>query len=136
MSGEERTTEPLRGLRIMLVEDDPLICLDLEVSLSEFGATVTTASSVSGALKIVAGAALDFAVLDFELGTATSEPVARAVMARNVPFVYLSGYSERDERFAGWPEVGVLVKPISAAAIARHIVEALARRRSSPADTP
>jgi hypothetical protein len=86
-------------------------------------------------LKIVAGAALDFAVLDFELGATTSEPVARAVMACNVPFVYLSGYSERDERFAGWPDVGVLVKPISAAAIARHIVEALARGRSSPADT-
>jgi len=128
MSGEERATEPLRGLRIMLVEDDPLICLDLEVSLSELGAIVTPTSSVQGALEIVASARLDFAVLDFELGALTSEPIAHAAIARDVPFLYLSGYSERDERFARWPGIEVLVKPISALVVARHIRNALGRR--------
>lgn len=128
MSGDQDARESLRGLRILLVEDDPLISLDLEVSLSELGAIVTPASSVPVALKIVAAAPLDFAVLDFELGTLTSEPIALAATERNVPFLYLSGYSERDERFARWPGIDVLVKPISALALARRIRGTLARR--------
>lgn len=128
MSGDRDAGESLRGLRIMLVEDDPLISLDLEVSLSELGAIVTPASSVPGALKIMASVPLDFSVLDFELGALTSEPIAHAAIARDVPFLYLSGYSERDERFARWPGIEVLVKPISALVVARHIRNALGRR--------
>ena len=129
MPNAAETQESLQGLRILLVEDDPLICLDLEASLSELGATVIAISDVPAALKIVAAATLDFAVLDFELGIETSEPVARAAMGRRVPFLYLSGYSEHDERFARWPNVAILVKPISAVTIARHIRAALSERR-------
>jgi len=125
MSVADDVWDSLQGLRILLVEDDPLICLDLEASLSELGATVMAASDVSAGLKIVAASALDFAVLDFELGIGTSEPIARAARAQNIPFLFLSGYSELDERFTRWPSVMVLVKPISAVTIARHIHKAL-----------
>lgn len=121
--------ESLRGLRILLVEDDPLICLDLESSLAELGAIVTAASDVSAALKAVADSTLDFAVLDFELGVETSEPVAKAAKARNVPFLYLSGYSEHDARFARWPGISILAKPLSAVTIARCVNMVLGRRR-------
>lgn len=121
--------ESLQGLRILLVEDDPLICLDLETSLAELGADVKAASEIAGALHIVATSELDFAVLDFELGMETSEPIARAAGARNVPFLYLSGYSERDGHFARWPGIDVLVKPLSAITIARRIQELLGQRR-------
>ena len=43
MPGTDNAGESLRGLRILLVEDDPLIRLDLETSLAEFGAIVTAA---------------------------------------------------------------------------------------------
>ena len=124
MSKADDSWDSLRGLRILMVEDDPLICLDLEASLSDLGAIVMAAPDVSAGLKIVA-ASVDFAVLDFELGVGTSEPIARAAKARNIPFLFLSGYSEHDGRFARWPGVAVLVKPISALTIARHIHEAL-----------
>jgi CheY-like chemotaxis protein len=129
MSSGNEAWESLRGLRILLVEDDPLICLDLETSLAERGAIVTAVSDVSAALKVVAASMLDFAVLDFELGVETSEPVANAAKARNVPFVYLSGYSEHDARFALWPDIPVLAKPLSAVTIARCIDTVLAGRR-------
>src|SRR5687768_10459386 len=116
MSAPDNSLEFLRGLRILLVEDDPLIRLDLETSLAELGAIVTAASEVSKAL-----AALDFAVLDFDLGAETSEPIAEAAQARNIPFLYLSGYSEHDERFGRWQRIRVLAKPLSAAKIARGI---------------
>ena len=104
MSGADNAGESLRGLRILLVEDDPLICLDLETSLEEFGAIVTAATNVAAAFAALAIAMPDIAVLDFELGLETSESIAEVVQARNVPFVFLSGHSEHDERFSRWPE--------------------------------
>jgi CheY-like chemotaxis protein len=128
MSAPDNTGEYLRGLRILLVEDDPLIRLDLETSLAELGAIVTAAPNVGKALEALDGSALDFAVLDFELGAETSEPIAQAAQARNIPFLYLSGYSEYDERFARWPEIRVLAKPLSVARIARGIEAVLKAR--------
>lgn len=121
MSAMDTASESLQGLRILVVEDDPLICLDLESSLSDLGAMVAAATNVAAALQIVAATALDFAVLDFELGLETSEPIAQAAQQRQIPFLYLSGYSEQDQRFDRWRGVDVLVKPISAIAVARHI---------------
>ena len=128
MSGTDNAGDFLRGLRILLVEDDPLICLDLETSLEEFGAIVTAASSVAAAFAALAIAMPDFAVLDFELGAETSESIAEVVQARAVPFVFLSGHSEHDERFSRWPGTRVLAKPLSAATIARAIEDVLKAR--------
>ncbi|HEY1382306.1 MAG TPA: response regulator [Dongiaceae bacterium] len=129
MPNGDEAQESLQGLRILLVEDDPLIRLDLESSLSDLGAIVISASDVAAALEIVAAATLDFAVLDFELGVETSEPIVSAALEHKVPFLYLSGYSDNDQRFARWPDAIILVKPISASAIARHIRRALSERR-------
>jgi CheY-like chemotaxis protein len=125
MSAPDDAGDFLRGLRILLVEDDPLICLDLEASLAELDAIVTAAANVNKGLEALDASAFDFAVLDFELGAQTSEPIATAAQARNVPFLYLSGYSEHDERFARWPGIRVLAKPLSASRIARAIEEVL-----------
>jgi len=128
MPGTDNAGDALRGLRILLVEDDPLICLDLETSLAEFGAIVTAVSNVASAFAALAIAMPDIAVLDFELGVETSEPIAEVVQARNVPFLYLSGYSEHDDRFSRWPEIRVLAKPLSAVTIARAIEDVLKAR--------
>jgi CheY-like chemotaxis protein len=124
----DSTDGSLRGLRILLVEDDPLIRLDLETSLAELGAIVTAASNVASAFAALSVAMPDIAVLDFELGPETSEPVAEVVQARDVPFLYLSGYSEHDGRFSRWPNIPVLSKPLSAAQIARGIEGVLKAR--------
>ena len=128
MSGMDDAEETLRGLRILLVEDDPLICLDLETSLADFGAMVASASSVASAFAALSTAMPDVAVLDFELGAETSESIAEVVRARKVPFLYLSGYSEHDGRFARWPGIPILTKPLSAAQIARGIRDILKLR--------
>lgn len=125
MPGTGDAGESLRGLRILLVEDDPLIRLDLETSLVEFGAVVTAAANVASAFAALSAAMPDFAVLDFELGAETSEPVAEVVQARNVPFLFLSGYSEHDGRFDRWRGIPILTKPLSAAQIARRIRDVL-----------
>ena len=93
-----------------------------------FGAIVTAVSNVASAFAALAIAMPDIAVLDFELGLETSEPIAEVVQARSVPFLYLSGYSEHDERFGRWPGIHVLAKPLSAATIARAIEDVLSAR--------
>lgn len=128
MSAPDNTGEFLRGLRILLVEDDPLIRIDLETSLAELGAIVTAASDVRKALTALDASKLDFAVLDFELGVETSEPIAEAARAHNIPFLYLSGYSEHDERFSRWPGIRVLAKPLSAARVAYGIQDVMEDR--------
>ena len=129
MSAPDNADKVLRSVRILLVEDDPLIRLDLEASLSELGAVVTAAADVRKALTAIETSTLDFAVLDFELGAETSEAIAEAARARNIPFLYLSGYSEHDERFGRWPGIRVLAKPLSAARIAHGIRDVMGPRR-------
>ena len=122
---EIRSTQtPLAGLSILLLEDDPLIRLDLETSLEDLGAIVLSASDLTSALTYLNGALPDFAVLDFELGGNTSEPVAALARQNGVPFVFLSGYGEHDGHFARWPGIEILVKPISVVTIA-HAIERL-----------
>jgi CheY-like chemotaxis protein len=128
MSATDDADLRLQGLRILLVEDDPLICLDLETSLAELGAIVTAVSSVAAAFAALTIAMPDVAVLDFELGAESSEPIAEVVRARKVPFLYLSGYSEHDGRFGRWPGIPILTKPLSAAQLARSIRDLLKPR--------
>jgi hypothetical protein len=67
------------------------------------------------------------------LGSGTCEPVAWAAIEKQLPFLYLSGYSAHDGRFARWPGIDVLVKPISAVTIARRICAILANGKTPPA---
>ena len=119
---EMRSTQtPLAGLTILLLEDDPLIRLDLETSLQDLGANVLGASDATAAMTHLEAAQPDFALLDFELHGTTSDPVAVLARTKSVPFIFLSGYGEHDGNFARWPGTLVLVKPISVATIARTI---------------
>jgi DNA-binding response OmpR family regulator len=127
MADLRSTQTPLTGLSILLLEDDPLIRLDLETSLEDLGAIVLGASDLNTALAHLDAVLPDFAVLDFELGGTTSEPVAQLARHKGVPFLFLSGYGERDGHFARWPGIQILVKPISVMAIAHIIGRVLGR---------
>jgi CheY-like chemotaxis protein len=84
----------LGGRRILVVEDEYLLATDLAQTLEEFGAVVVgPAATVARALTLVAAEArLDGAVLDLNLGGERSYPVADALVARGVPFVFVTGY--------------------------------------------
>lgn len=80
-------------MRILILEDEPLIAMDLEDIVTErCGATCVFATTAEAGLRHVA-AGVDFALLDFNLGGGdrTSLKVAADLMARNVPFCFVSG---------------------------------------------
>jgi hypothetical protein len=85
----------LRGRRLLVLEDDFMIATDLARTLEEHGAEVIgPAYSVAGALTLIEAknGALDGAVLDVNLGAEPAYPVADALLARGVPFVFATGY--------------------------------------------
>ena len=83
----------LSGSRIMLVEDDTIIALDLEATLHESGcAIVGPLATVAEALAALAENTLDGAVLDVNLGRESGYPIADALADRGVPFVFVTGY--------------------------------------------
>jgi DNA-binding response OmpR family regulator len=101
------------GSRVLIVEDEFLIALDMGQQLADAGFEVVgPALSVEKALRLVAKPGCDAAVLDINIGGATSEPVAQKLRELDKPFVVLSGYAADDKRpwFGG---ATVLSKPVS-----------------------
>jgi CheY-like chemotaxis protein len=90
----EQAMSALSGRRIFIVEDEYIIAADLAQLLEGLGVTVIgPAGSVADALALLAGEpAIDAAVLDVTLGTEKIFPVADALRARGVPFVFATGY--------------------------------------------
>ncbi|WP_210526686.1 response regulator [Rubellimicrobium arenae] len=84
----------LRGRRVLVVEDEFLIAEDLCEELQSCGAKVMgPAASVAEALALLDhGPAPDMAVLDIGLEDEKVYPVADALRARGIPFVFATGY--------------------------------------------
>ncbi|MBU3079197.1 response regulator [Sphingomonas quercus] len=119
----------LEGLRVLVVEDEPMVAMTLEDALAEFGCKlVAVAETVAEALAAVEQApAIDVAVLDVNLGGEKVFPVADALGARGVPFAFSTGYGPADltQRYPG---SGLLNKPYPPLALARTLTE-LAQQR-------
>jgi CheY-like chemotaxis protein len=89
------TRENVQALRVLVVEDDYLIATDLAAQLEEFGVEVVgPICSVEAALNLVnsIGEELDGASLDVNLNGERVYPVADALLAKHVPFVFSTGY--------------------------------------------
>jgi CheY-like chemotaxis protein len=86
----------LRQKRILLVEDELMIRMLLEDMLGELGYTVAAeAARIEEALDAAKNADFDIAILDVNLNGQPISPVADALVARGMPFVFATGYGER-----------------------------------------
>nr|WP_306228957.1 HWE histidine kinase domain-containing protein [Aurantimonas sp. CSK15Z-1] len=85
----------LSGMSALIVEDNMIIALDAEQLMIEQGmAAVFIASSVTEARKIIADEAIDLALLDVNLGAETSFPLVPNLLAKSIPFIFVSGYGD------------------------------------------
>ena len=90
---DEDQIATLRGRRILIVEDEPMIAMTLEDMLKEVGcAVIGTASQVSDALDLIAAGGVDGAVLDVNLGLEKIDPVANELARLGCPFIFTTGY--------------------------------------------
>lgn len=122
-----RDSHALSGVRVLVVEDDPLTAMDLEDSLAEAGAAVVgLCRSVEDAMARTAVDDFAVAVLDFSLGSDTASPVARRLARRGVPFVLYTGKSSRDPSLADWA-CPIVEKPASPRTLVSALRTALSR---------
>ena len=87
---------PLSGIKVLVVEDQMLIAMDLEALLAVNGITDTvTSGSSEDALRVLKSFVPDVAVLDVNLRVGTSISVADELSSRNIPFVFATGYDDK-----------------------------------------
>jgi len=117
----------LADCRILVVEDEMLIAMDVERMLLEQGCTVVgPTSTVARALKAIDAGAIDAAVLDVNLGREKIYPVAELLAERATPFVLVTGHSRESlpETLSDRP---VISKPYQREELIRALLRALAQ---------
>jgi CheY-like chemotaxis protein len=106
---------PDRRLRILIVEDEMLVAMNIEDMLLDLGHEVAgLASRLEPALALARESIFDAAMLDVNLAGEPSFPVADLLVERGIPFLFATGYGRAglEERFRAFP---ILQKPFRAA---------------------
>ena len=115
----------LQGVRVLIVEDDLLLLMELESILLEAGAEVAgSCRSVREGLA-AADDRVAAAILDVRVGRETIAPVARRLASRGTPFVFYTGQVQNDPELAEWPGCTVLSKPARPGTIVAALAELL-----------
>ncbi|QYF88077.1 response regulator [Brevundimonas sp. PAMC22021] len=116
----------LQGRRVLVVEDESLVAMLLETILEDMGCTpVGPASNIDDGETLARGdVELDAALLDVNVAGRQVFPVAAALKARGVPFVFSTGYGEGglpDE----WRGNPTIQKPFTEAAVRDALMKAM-----------
>jgi CheY-like chemotaxis protein len=122
----------LSGKRVLAVEDEMLVAMQIEDMLSDLGCTsITLAATTETALDSIAETMFDLAMLDVNLNGTRSLAIAEALRDRHIPFAFATGYGEHgfDECFGDRP---VLNKPYSFVQFKNVLSKLLAERMAQP----
>jgi CheY-like chemotaxis protein len=121
----------LQGLRVLVVEDEFLVAMDIEAMLRELGCEVVgPTGDLENALRIARNGTLDLALLDVNLGGEPVTAVAEALVARAVPIVFCTGY-QVENLCSRQPPAPTLMKPFQPADLRAALERALASDRAT-----
>ncbi|HTT83370.1 MAG TPA: response regulator [Rhizomicrobium sp.] len=113
--------------RILVAEDEFLVYLVLEDELRAKGYNVLGPfGSLQATREALAREHVDLVLLDINMGGSMAWPVADELIARDIPFIFLSGYAEGTlpERYREIPRIG---KPYDPALLLGRIEHLLKR---------
>lgn len=124
----------LNGLRVLILEDEFLIAMDVEQLCRDNGASdVVIVREVDemdvGQIKT----AFDVAIVDLMLNGASTIDFAATLRDHEIPFVFASGYSDTPELASAFPGVRLVQKPYSGDDLI-EAVAAASRRTPEPAN--
>ena len=99
---------------ILLLEDEPLILMDLEMAAEDLGCTVHSTTTAEAALSLIEqhDEELDVAILDVSLGGGkTCVPVANALKQVGIPFILHSADLDRHNERIRELDAELIAKP-------------------------
>jgi DNA-binding response OmpR family regulator len=100
----------LTGRSILVVEDEPLISLEMTALFEAAGARVVVAQTLADAIRLVGEREISAAVLDFGLGDDSVSAVCGHLRERGVPFMFYTGHGHVQ---GSYPDAVVVEKPAS-----------------------
>lgn len=116
----------LAGKRVLVVEDEALVAAMTADMLRDLGAEVIgPAPTVAAGLERIAAGGIDLAVLDVNIRGARITPVAEALRAAAIPFVFATGYGEGAAALGF--DAPILDKPYTRERLAAAAAKALQR---------
>jgi CheY-like chemotaxis protein len=116
--------QPSKQAKLLVVEDDVLIRMLLADMIGEIGYTVAAeVGSVDEALEATRKTDFDLAILDADLNGRSVSPVADALVARDIGFVFVTGYD--DHGLFAYRDRPTLRKPFQIDALKRCCTSAL-----------
>lgn len=128
------TADAMAGCRVLVVEDETLIAMDIEATLEALGCEVVgPTGKLETALQLAAEEMLDAAILDVTVRGGKSFAVAERLRARGIPFILASGHGDwtLPEHLRDQPR---LTKPFTPAELEEGVRrlrgEAVARERA------
>ena len=99
----------LAGRSILIVEDEPLIALEVHAVFSAAGASIVSASDTREALRTISLPDLSAAVVDMNLGSEDCSAVCKRLSDRGIRFIFYTGEARADILLK-WPDAPVLTK--------------------------
>ena len=117
----------IEGMRVIIVEDAILLAMELEAGLQEAGVQVVGSAALVDEAMALVGMAMDAAVLDCNLNGESVIPVAEALAARGVPFLFATGYGESRGAPEGF-DAPIIRKPYDVAQITSALADITGRR--------
>lgn len=120
----------LRRARILLIEDESLIAMDMSDTLEDAGCVVVgIAATIAEAMRLIAQSEFDAALLDANLGGDPVDELAAALTRRGRPFAFVSGYG-RDALPEAFRQAPLVNKPLMRSAAIQVVEDLLARDRN------
>jgi CheY-like chemotaxis protein len=118
----------LDGLRILVLEDEFLIAMDVEQLCRDYGASdVIIARNLEEIDPQNLTSQFDAAIVDLMLDGASTLDFATGLRQSGIPFVFASGYSDMDEIKTSFPNIRLVGKPYSGADLIEAVAAACGR---------
>jgi CheY-like chemotaxis protein len=122
----------VNGKRILVVEDEALLALDLRFALEDLGASVVgPCYRLATALSTAELGGIDAAVLDVDLAGETVFPVADLLRKADVPFVFHTGRLNPQTLAEIYQDAPVCPKPTDPETVARTLFALLEKRQAT-----
>ena len=128
-------SKSLTGVRVLLLEDEFLIAMDVEQLCRDNGAehvtVMCTLDELDGSPEPLA---FDVAIVDLMLGSVSTLDFAARLYDSGVPFIIASGHDGLEEIAGKFPGVTVVGKPYGGEELVSAVVAAVANAGSKASD--